>query len=133
MKPDLLIHDDHANRLVLDTKWKLLDGVRANGSAKYGLSQADFYQLQAYGQSYVHDGCVLALVYPKTAAFDHPPPVFEFPKSAGLKLWVLPFCLKDKRLLLPVCGSLGAFLAMRPYPQKESRGLTNQLQEVALT
>ena len=24
MKPDLLIHDDQANRLVLDIKWKLL-------------------------------------------------------------------------------------------------------------
>ncbi len=44
---------------------------------------------------------VLALVYPRTAAFDQPLPVFEFPKSTGLKLWVLPFCLKGKRLLLP--------------------------------
>ena len=101
MKPDLLIHDDHANRLVLDTKWKLLDGVKANGSDKYGLSQADFYQLQAYGQSYLEGAGVLALVYPRTAAFDQPLPVFEFPKSTGLKLWVLPFCLKGKRLLLP--------------------------------
>ena len=31
-KPDLLIHDEVAIRLVLDTKWKLLDGVKANGS-----------------------------------------------------------------------------------------------------
>ena len=133
MKPDLLIYDEVAIRLVLDTKWKLLDGVKANGSDKYGLSQADFYQLQAYGQSYLDGDGVLALVYPKTAAFDHPLPVFEFPKTAGLKLWVLPFCLKQKRLLLPDSGSLGAFLAMRPYPQKESPGLTNQLHEAALT
>ena len=133
MKPDLLIHDEVAIRLVLDTKWKLLDDVKANGSDKYGLLQADFYQLQAYGQSYLDGDGVLALVYPKTAAFDHPLPVFEFPKSAGLKLWVLPFCLKQKRLLLPDRGSLGAFLAMRPYPQKEFPGLTNQLQEAALT
>lgn len=101
MKPDLLVQDDHANRLVLDTKWKLLDGVKANGSDKYGLSQADFYQMQAYGQSYLDGVGFLALVYPKTAAFDLPLPVFEFPKSAGLKLWVLPFCLKSRRLLLP--------------------------------
>jgi len=101
LKPDLLIHDDHANRLVLDTKWKLLDEVKANGSDKYGLSQSDFYQLQAYGQSYLDGDGVLALVYPKTAAFDQPLPVFEFPKSAGLKLWVLPFCLKNRKLLLP--------------------------------
>lgn len=100
MKPDLLIHDDHANRLVLDTKWKLLDGVKANGSDKYGLSQADFYQLQAYGQSYLDGAGVLALVYPRTAAFDQPLPVFEFPKSTGLKLWVLPFCLRSQTLRL---------------------------------
>jgi 5-methylcytosine-specific restriction enzyme subunit McrC len=105
MKPDLLIHDDHANQMVLDTKWKLLDGVKANGSDKYGLSQVDFYQLQAYGQSYLDGAGVLALVYPRTAAFDRPLPVFEFPKSTGLKLWVLPFCLKEKRLLLPACSS----------------------------
>jgi 5-methylcytosine-specific restriction enzyme subunit McrC len=108
MKPDLLIHDDQATRLVLDTKWKLLDGVKANGSDKYGLSQADFYQLQAYGQSYLDGAGVLALVYPGTAAFDHPLPVFEFPKSAGLKLWVLPFSLKEKRLLLPACSGFDA-------------------------
>ena len=101
MRPDLLIHDDHANRLVLDTKWKLIDGVKANGSDKYGLSQADFYQLQAYGQSYLDGDGFLALVYPRTVAFDQPLPVFEFPKSTGLKLWVLPFCLKKRSLLLP--------------------------------
>ncbi len=43
---------------------------------------------------------VLALVYPRTAAFDQPLPVFEFPKSTGLKLWVLPFCLRSQTLRL---------------------------------
>jgi len=27
--------------------------------------------------------------------------VFEFPKVEGLRLWVLPFCLKSRRLCLP--------------------------------
>lgn len=106
MKPDLLIHDHHANQIVLDTKWKLLDGVKANGSDKYGLSQADFYQLQAYGQSYLDGAGVLALVYPRTAAFDRPLPVFEFPRSTGLKLWVLPFCLQERTLVLPTESTL---------------------------
>ena len=79
-----------------------MDGVKANGSDKYGLSQADFYQLHAYGQSYLEGDGVLALIYPKTAEFDQPLPVFEFPKTQGLKLWVLPFCLREKRLALPV-------------------------------
>ncbi len=86
---------------MLDTKWKLLDGMKANGTDKYGLSQSDFYQLQAYGQSYLDGQGDVVLIYPKTAAFDRPLPVFEFPKLEGLRLWVLPFCLKSRRLAIP--------------------------------
>jgi 5-methylcytosine-specific restriction enzyme subunit McrC len=131
MKPDLLIHDDTANRLVLDTKWKLLDAVKENGSDKYGLSQADFYQLQAYGQSYLNGVGVLALVYPRTSLFDQPLPVFEFPKSEGLRLWVLPFCLRDKRLLLPPCGSLDASLNSRVPIQRATPESASQSREAA--
>ena len=53
LKPDLLIRNADRDSLVLDTKWKLVDGLKANGTDKYGLSQSDFYQLQAYGQSYL--------------------------------------------------------------------------------
>lgn len=98
MKPDLLIQENNRGRLVLDTKWKLLDGQKANGTDKYGLSQSDFYQLQAYGQSYLDGNGDVVLVYPKTAGFHAPLPVFEFPKNSGLRLWVLPFCLKTRRL-----------------------------------
>lgn len=98
LKPDLLVREDGRDALVLDTKWKLLDGLKSNGTDKYGLSQGDFYQLHAYGQSYLDGQGEVVLIYPKTAAFDRPLPVFEFPKSEGLQLWVLPFCLKSKRL-----------------------------------
>ena len=118
---------------MLDTKWKLLDDSKATGADKYGLDQGDFYQLHAYGQSYLDGQGDVVLIFPRTDAFDRALPVFSFPKSKSLRLWVLPFCLKNKRLLLPPCGSLGAFLAPRPYPQKESQGLTNQLQVAALT
>lgn len=101
LKPDLLIRDGGRDALVLDTKWKLLDGLKANGSDKYGLSQGDFYQLQAYGQSYLDGQGDVVLIYPKTAAFDQPLPVFEFPKSEELRLWVLPFCLTSRRLAVP--------------------------------
>jgi 5-methylcytosine-specific restriction enzyme subunit McrC len=104
LKPDFLIRDGADDVLVLDAKWKLLDGLKANGKDKYGLSQSDFYQLQAYGQNYL-DGCGdVVLIYPKTSAFDAPLPVFEFPKSAQLRLWVLPFCLRSRRLHLPDGG-----------------------------
>ena len=79
LKPDLLIQQSGENRLVLDTKWKLLDNARGNSEDKYGLSQADFYQ-----------------------------PVFEF-QPPGLRLWVLPFCLEHQQLILPDCGSLDCF------------------------
>ena len=101
LKPDLLIKKDEGNRLVLDTKWKLIDGKQGTGSQKYGLSQADIYQLYAYGQSYLSGKGGLVLIYPSTADFHKPLPVFEFPSAPGLRLWVLPFCLHCKCLLPP--------------------------------
>lgn len=116
LKPDLLVREGGTNRLVLDTKWKLLD--RANRAKQYGLSQADFYQLHAYGHNYLEGQGDVVLIYPKTDAFDAALPVFEFPKSSGLRLWVLPFCLQSKRLLLPQngseCGLLKKCFAQNP-------------------
>ncbi|WP_417473312.1 McrC family protein [Luteimonas mephitis] len=110
LKPDLLIRNADRDSLVLDTKWKLLNGLKANGTDKYGLSQGDFYQLQAYGQSYLDGNGDVVLIYPKTAAFDQPLPVFEFPKIKGLRLWVLPFCLSTRRIAIPGGASFaGAF------------------------
>ncbi len=116
LRPDLLVRKGGTNCLVLDTKWKLLD--RANRAKQYGLSQADFYQLHAYGHNYLAGQGDVVLIYPKTDAFDAALPVFEFPKSSGLRLWVLPFCLQSKRLLLPEdgaeCERLKAYFAQNP-------------------
>ncbi len=133
LKPDLLVQASKANRLVLDTKWKLIYSQQATGSDKYGLNQGDFYQLHAYGQSYLDGDGDVVLIYPKTDAFNKALPVFEFPKSSGLRLWVLPFCLENKRLLLPVCGSLDVFLAPKPSLAEDPQKLTNPFQEAALT
>lgn len=101
LKPDLLVRNSDRDLLVLDTKWKLLDGLKSNGTDKYGLSQSDFYQLQAYGLSYLDGAGDVVLIYPRTNAFADPLPAFDFPKTSGLRLWVLPFCLKERRLGLP--------------------------------
>lgn len=101
LKPDLLVRNSERDLLVLDTKWKLLDDLRANGTDKYGLSQADFYQLQAYGLSYLDGAGDVILIYPRTDAFADPLPVFDFPKISGMRLWVLPFCLRERRLKVP--------------------------------
>jgi 5-methylcytosine-specific restriction enzyme subunit McrC len=115
LKPDFLVKASDSNCLVLDAKWKLLDvKKKSNGTAKYGLSQADFYQLYAYGQSYLDGRGDIVLVYPKTESFSQALPVFEFPKSNGLRLWVLPFCLHKRVLILPppgACGTLDTLFA----------------------
>ena len=102
LKPDLLVRDGARECLVLDTKWKLINSRKFNGTDKYGLAQADFYQLQAYGQSYLKAKGDVVLVYPLTDVFDLPLPVFLFPHAPELRLWVLPFCLKTRMLLAPV-------------------------------
>lgn len=111
LKPDLLVKESAANRLVLDTKWKLLDSKKFTGADKYGLDQGDFYQLHAYGQSYLNGQGDVVLIYPRTDSFDKALPVFDFPNSKGLRLWVLPFCLCGHVLVLPTCGSLDALFA----------------------
>lgn len=93
LEPDLLLQRGQ-QAWVLDTKWKRLDG--ADRQNKYGLSQADFYQLFAYGQTYLPGRGEMALIYPRTAQFPEPLPPFEF--NHELKLWVLPFDLDEDLL-----------------------------------
>ncbi len=101
LKPDLLLQHDARNMLVLDTKWKRLDHQRFSRREKYDLSQADLYQLFAYGHNYLEGAGDIVLIYPKTSTFAAPLERFEFPASQGLRLWVLPFCLRTRRLDMP--------------------------------
>ena len=111
LKPDLLIREGRRYALVLDTKWKLLDGMKRNGTDKYGLSQADFYQLMAYGHSYLEGQGDVVLIYPRTLDFNQPLQVFELLALNELRLWVLPFCLVSKRLLFGAdFPAAGAFI-----------------------
>jgi 5-methylcytosine-specific restriction enzyme subunit McrC len=109
LKPDLVVRDRHTNHVVLDTKWKLLDATKDNARDKYQLSQGDFYQLYAYGHHYLDANGIIVLVYPKTDAFSLPLQVFNFPKSAGMHLWVLPFCISTSKLILPDTGQLDIY------------------------
>lgn len=120
LQPDLLVADDEGNRLVLDTKWKLLDGKLSSASKKYGLSQADLYQLQAYGLSYLSGQGDVVLIYPKTDSFEASPPEFQFKASSELRLWVVPFCLKSKRLLCPMNSALPIMFGSTSLPSMSS-------------
>ena len=120
LKPDLLVRESAIDRLVLDTKWKLIEDKKANGTDKYGLAQADFYQLHAYGQSYLDGEGDVVLIYPRTDSFRQPLPVFSFPKTSSLNLWVLPFCLKSKTLLVPSHSVLAKFFTGHAGSQTNS-------------
>ncbi|ACK84144.1 IQ calmodulin-binding- domain protein [Methylorubrum extorquens CM4] len=62
-KPDILVKRDSETTLVIDTKWKRLAPVIDD--PKQGVSQADIYQMMAYGRLY---RCArLLLLYPHHA------------------------------------------------------------------
>lgn len=96
LQPDLLLTNG-PTKWVMDSKWKLLNSADRVGN--YGISQADFYQLFAYGHKYLDGNGMMALIYPKTPTFAEPLPVFDL--GNGLTLWALPFDLEEGRLLLP--------------------------------
>jgi len=90
LRPDFLLFEDGATT-VLDTKWKRLDASKGDSEYKYGLSQADFYQLYAYGQKYIGGCGRLVLLYPQTATFRESLSPFFF--NDQLRLDVMPFDL----------------------------------------
>lgn len=94
LEPDLIV-ESAGKAWVLDTKWKLIDAN--NKGEKYGLSQADFYQLYAYGKKYLSGVGEMMLIYPKRKNFYKPLPVFDF--GYGLSLWAVPFDLERGELL----------------------------------
>ncbi len=103
LRPDLLV-EHGGSTWVMDTKWKRIDA--SAGADKYGLSQADFYQMFAYGHTYLKGAGELALIYPHWGAFKAPLHPFTMPHrslaqqveshtSATSRLWVFPFDLED--------------------------------------
>jgi 5-methylcytosine-specific restriction enzyme subunit McrC len=67
-KPDILVKRGNTVVHVIDTKWKRI-GLRID-DPKQGVSQADVYQMMAYGQLYNCDR--LTLLYPHHAALSGP-------------------------------------------------------------
>lgn len=91
LKPDIVVYDQDHVVTVVDTKWKLLDQNQDNSRQKYNLSQADMYQLFAYGEKYLQGKGEVYLIYPKHHTLSAPLPVFEYHTS--LKLHVVPYDL----------------------------------------
>lgn len=98
LRPDLLLRDRNGiTVMVLDTKWKRLEAD--NRSGNYGLVQGDFYQMLAYGQTYLKGQGKLVLIYPAWDGFDAPLPVFKMGK--GLQVEVLRFDIENDMLCVP--------------------------------
>lgn len=97
LRPDLIVEQGE-NHWVLDTKWKRLDGTGA--WKNYGLSQSDFYQMFAYGHTYLKGDGDLVLIFPRRDSFRQALPMFEY--SDGLRLWVMPFDMDAGLLLGPM-------------------------------
>ncbi|ELA9722128.1 McrC family protein [Vibrio parahaemolyticus] len=101
LQPDLLLEKEGRVVSILDTKWKLVDQAKDNGSDKYGLSQNDFYQMFAYGQHYFDDRAderEMFLIYPAHDDFKAPiEQSFDFVACGGnkLKLWIVPFVIAE--------------------------------------
>lgn len=99
LEPDLAIYKGSKCQVILDTKWKLINQGKdkANSTEKYGISQADLYQMHAYGHKYLAQKSQLILIYPKHQKLTEHLPQFNY--SDDLILYVVPFDL-EKGLLI---------------------------------
>lgn len=61
LKPDIILKDRNSVKLIIDTKYKILD----NNNRKLGVSISDMYQMAAYASRY--DCPNIILLYPRTA------------------------------------------------------------------
>ncbi|MGF1905104.1 McrC family protein [Aliivibrio salmonicida] len=101
LRPDLLIQHGSINKVVLDTKWKLLDSNVTHSN----ISQSDVYQMFAYAKKYLKSsvtGKDVVLIYPWQDNFDA---ALEhcYDLDDGHRLWIVPFkiCESQSGLLLP--------------------------------
>ena len=110
LRPDYFIRHryNEAKPNIFDAKWKFIDAT--DRKSKYTISQADLYQLFAYGHQCLQGEGEMALVFPKHALFEEPLAVFDFSKK--LKLWILPFDLEKDYLRIP--NDAGFFTKFEP-------------------
>ena len=90
LKPDIVID---SGKIVADTKWKILSEEKAQN----GVSQADMYQMYAYGTKY--EKCEkMYLIYPKSdLEIENIYTFFKSNKPKSLDLEILFFDILNKR------------------------------------
>ncbi|MFN5073853.1 MAG: McrC family protein [Alphaproteobacteria bacterium] len=89
LKPDIVVEKEKSRKKIIDTKWKLIDQFAERRN--YNISQADMYQLYAYGKKYTSDGIEpsLVLLYPSNSQFSVK--LENFVYEGDLELEVIPF------------------------------------------
>ena len=93
LRPDLVVHLADKT-IVADTKWKMVN--QNLSKSNYNISQADMYQLFAYGKKYqAKNGSVqLVLIYPKYDDFYSP---LKFKYEDGLHIDAIPYDFEDEK------------------------------------
>tara|TARA_R110002096_G_scaffold64920_1_gene158004 strand:- start:3721 stop:5034 length:1314 start_codon:yes stop_codon:yes gene_type:complete len=99
LKPDLLFTRSQQH-VIADTKWKLVN--QTVRSDKYGISQADIYQLFGYTKKYLRNQQQreVLLIYPASDTFTEPLAPFWYRKGNEV-LYVVPYDLNSETLILP--------------------------------
>ena len=93
MKPDISLTEQDKQddvKFILDTKWKRIDGESSD--LKHDISQADMYQLFAYGKKY--DCNQVVLVYPKTEQFQE---MLRYEFDEKLSVYCVPFDVTEPK------------------------------------
>lgn len=99
LRPDLLFSCKD-EKVIADTKWKIVD--QENLGEKYGVSQADVYQMFGYSRKYLVDRPYreVILIYPACDTFTQSLEPFWYREGKEV-LHVVPFDLQSEELLLP--------------------------------
>ena len=82
-------------KFIADTKWKIIRQDINESEKKYKISQADLYQLYAYGKKYECDK--LYLIYPKIDGAKQEPMNFKYDDKVQLE--ILYFDLENDKLI----------------------------------
>ena len=80
LKPDIFLE----GKFIADTKWKIIRQDINESEKKYKISQADLYQLYAYGKKY--ECSKLYLIYPKIDGTKQESMKFEYEKDMQLEI-----------------------------------------------
>lgn len=90
LRPDIYIKHKHLdNKIVLDTKWKLIN--QNHHSERFGIKDSDIQQMFAYSHFYLGHASDVILIYPYLSeTFNEPLSDFHI-KDSSAKIRVIPF------------------------------------------